>query len=62
MSLTTLILTQAVILLAIAALFSPKKWMSNEVTIKNTTVVKQVYKIRGTGQDNSNMLKQQLQV
>ena len=47
MALTTLTLLQAVFLIGVALLFLPNKWMSNEITIKNTTVVKEVYKIKG---------------
>lgn len=57
MCLVTLTITQAVLLFGIALLFLPDKWMSNEVTIKNTTIIKEVYKIRGGVQDNTNMLR-----
>lgn len=62
MALTTLMLTQFVFLAAIALAFLPSRWMNVEIKIKNTMVVKEVYKIRGTAPENQNLLDGQVQV
>jgi len=36
--------------------------MNVEIKIKNTMVVKEVYKIRGTAPENQNLLNDQVQV
>jgi len=56
MALTTMMLTQFVLLAAIALVFTPSRWMNVEIQIKNTMVVKEVYKIRGTAPENQNLL------
>jgi len=62
MALTTMMLAQFVLLAAIALVFTPSKWMNVEIKIKNTMVVKEVYKIRGTAPENQNLLDNQVQV
>jgi hypothetical protein len=39
-----------------AIMFIPSRWMNIEIKIKNTTIIREVYKIRGTIPESENLI------